>query len=470
MSVGTKLAGVTLCWTASLFNSYGTTLFKYQEMVKPEQTSSDEDSVGDDVQLGNLALRTVQLSLDNEEKSEHDTSNYDLQALCSFVIGGILDGISISLLPISVWSANCVVSIPMGQILAWKILKQRINKKTWILISLITACAVGVSIFGAASGGKSSQIINTFTTTIDNPGPLCLLLFSSLLYTACAAYLKYQKNFIRRASKIPEPWELYNLCGPVAVGLAGAYQNVTTKLVLEYAIVIFFGKTQRKSISYYLFIIVLILLPIFLIIQLKTIKFMMAHLHIVTAAPTGQCCLIAFSSIAGIVFFRETPVSTFGYVSSVLLMLTFIGMMVYVNTERNTQLASKQNLRMVAQISNHFDLSQISSTISSIPLSLSSQSTIISRQTSGSIIKPINDINTKDNFFTQHSMDNIYLGSASQVNTTTNKKKEKNKKMGFRTQTNKVKNEKDTQNLLSPKRNRSPNQKRRKDQTMLSPL
>jgi len=278
--------GVCLAYVGSTFNSLGNVLFTINKNTCEE---SPEYRLG---------------------KCKH----WNILAVCCFIVGGLSDATSLALIPVSIWSANSVVSIPISTLYLRFILKEEIDPRHWFIIAGITLGALGATLSG--NHNNQPDVLTELPYEINQPDAIILIVFFGLLLLVAFIYVRNTKrpNVIRAFS-------IYNMCGPIIAGTTNVFADIVVKVSLEFLKCWIFEPACQANKVY---IAAICILPVFLISQLTSLSNMMSNFDVVTVIPMYQIVSIVESSILGIVLFQEIPTSIPGYVLSLVLILALI--------------------------------------------------------------------------------------------------------------------------------------------------
>lgn len=260
-SLWVYVTGVVLCWIGSALNSLGNIFFTLNH------------------------------------RSEND--KYKYCALGSFIFGGCSDAISLMLIPISIWSANCVMSIPISTLYAHCILEEPVNSAQILILVFITAFA-GISSFAGNHGDGENPLV-VFPTAIGSPAAISLLTFCIGLFIGVILYVR--KHEERSTPRPVNTISVYDFCGSIIAAMCNVTSDVVTKISLVF-ITCLLSSGCKDKLGY---IGSLILLPFVLMGQLKALQFMMNNFNVVTAVPIYTIVSIMLTNLFGIVLFEEYP-------------------------------------------------------------------------------------------------------------------------------------------------------------------
>jgi len=263
------------------------------------------------VALGNVFFKLQEI----KRKQEPNDSFYlDYLAMALVIIGSITDVFSIGLLPLTINTVHSAIPIALGEIFSGCILEEKLNVQQWFLIVCILMCVIIVVLSGDHS--SNVDVIAIFENHINSGGTIVMLILMALTAIASGVYIKVHDP---GPDEVP-PYSLFNIAGPIFVGVVGSFSQTTGKLVLEKFECGWSDHCEESGDGYYALCAALLVLAG---VQILGVKFIMGKLNIITVIPLYGSVLILLPVICGVVFFKEDPTNVPFFILSLCLVLFF---------------------------------------------------------------------------------------------------------------------------------------------------
>lgn len=340
--------GVLLDWAACVVNSMGNILMRLDSTFKPDPNAS--------------------------------CRHFATYSVVCYVMGGIMDVVSLAFIPLSIWACGTSVSIPASALLAKWVLGEVMTVWHWRSSFIIIAGTVAAVLTGCRNNGEHAY--QQFMKAWKNPVNVVFALVVIIIEIYCIIRNWEHKQQIEHIKRVAEqnveanslinvlsvdnkspvrlqefdeqqeydfdsviegtgvespkspnsqgmllsPHALENqsldqnwwqvIIGALLPAVQTCWTNLLMKCVVELLQAIWFRGQRWEGFAPYLCTLALLIsLPL----QLLFIKWMMACHECVVIVPVYQCLLIIITSIFGIGFFNERPVSWGGFIISLII-------------------------------------------------------------------------------------------------------------------------------------------------------
>jgi len=250
-----------------------------------------------------------------KRKSPEKRSQWGYVGLFLCICSGFFDIASLTFIPLSVNALFSTIKIPLSEIFSMFILDEKLSQSQWFIILLIVLDMALIVLCGNHSTGEGAvpRFQNNFYS-LSTLLWMAWILGSGLL---SGIFMLFRPKKMLRVA----PLSFYNILGPYYAAMLATVIHTIGKLGMEYlkcSGLFAIKDCPRLSVWYGA---CLVILPALGIIDILTVKFIMAKLNIVTVIPLYGTFASIFPMISGVIFFREKPVSWAGFLCSIIVIV-----------------------------------------------------------------------------------------------------------------------------------------------------
>lgn len=283
-------------------------------------------------------------------------------AIFCFLWGGIVDTLSLAMIPVSVWAANTAVSIPMSVILAGIFLGDRISATQWGTIIVITLGSIGTVWTGNQElEGQTSNYENFSESISETRGMILASVFIMLQLIAGNTMWGVLKrhspdgipnddysddaveegvnnihnlyrsiSHAQRSRYVSTFMRMYNIvCGAFLAAIQSCWTSLFMKMTTE-----LFEKLPTDAHIERLNWMCIPFLVVSCFFQLTFIQWMMKCFQAVIIIPVYQCFLILLICLFGIAFMKEYPKEPLGFGIMVFIVCAGLITMMFINENK----------------------------------------------------------------------------------------------------------------------------------------